>query len=271
MVHDPDAKECACESCKATRFLKTVASGQVPKIEAEDDSVPAIPHIRQYTHKRSAEERLKLTEKQQTVYDLRQSGKTFQEISDLVGRGYQTVVDCYNTAERKVQGLKQDLTVKRSRAAEETMDPEKASEVLDRITDPFEKLSKVALECGLKPSIVEGIARRMKTRYLGVTEQMRAIKTHDMIVKIDERIGHALTYMDDYVMADANFRDLAMGTAQLIEKRQLLKGEPTQIISVDERKTLNQLLPLLIKEATRRGVTIDVESTRVEPTRTEVA
>ena len=73
MVHDPDAKECACESCKATRFLKTVASGQVPKIEAEDDSVPAIPHIRQYTHKRSAEERLKLTEKQQTVYDLRQS------------------------------------------------------------------------------------------------------------------------------------------------------------------------------------------------------
>ena len=47
-----------------------------------------------------------------------------------------------------------------------------------------------------------------------------------------------------------------MGTAQLIEKRQLLKGEPTQIISVDERKTLNQLLPLLIVEAQRRNVEI---------------
>lgn len=238
-------------------------SDSVGASSPEDDSVPAIPHIRKYTHKRSAEERLKLTEKQQTVYDLRQSGKTFQEISDLVGRGYQTVVDCYNTAEKKVQGLKQDLTVRNTRAPEATLDPEKAAEIIDRITDPFEKLSRVAEECGLKPELVKGIARRMKTRYLGVTEQMRAIKTHDMIVKIDERIGHALTYMDDYVMADANFRDLAMGTAQLIEKRQLLKGEPTQIISVDERKTLNQLLPLLIKEAGRRGVTIDAEAVRV--------
>ena len=57
-------------------------------------------------------------------------------------------------------------------------------------------------------------------------------------------------------MADANFRDLSMGVAQLIEKRQLLKGEPTQIVSVDERKTLNQLLPLLIQEAARRGVIV---------------
>ena len=28
---------------------------------------------------------------------------------------------------------------------------------------------------------------------------VRRMKTHDMILKIDERIGHALSYMDDYV------------------------------------------------------------------------
>ncbi len=263
MVHDPNSPECACEKCGAERWLKKLAApGQD---NSTQDRTPLIPHIRKYTHKRSDEERLKLTEKQQTVYDLRQSGKTFQEIADLLDRKLQTIVDCYNTADMKMSRSKKDLTVPRRAATEDILPPEKAAEVLDRITDPFEKLSKVALECGLKPSVVEGIARRMKTRYLGVTEQMRAIKTHDMILKIDERIGHALSYMDDYVMADANFRDLAMGTAQLIEKRQLLKGEPTQIISVDERKTLNQLLPLLVKEAQRRGVTIDAEAVEVVP------
>ena len=65
-----------------------------------------------------------------------------------------------------------------------------------------------------------------------------------------------MTYIDDYVMADANYRDLCMGLGILVEKRQLLKGEPTQIISVDERKTLNQLLPPLIVEAQRRNVAI---------------
>ena len=227
---------------------------------------PLSTHLRKYTHKKSDEERLKLTEKQQTVYDLRQSGKSFKEIAGIVGRGHQTVVDCYNTAEQKVAGLKQNLTAHPEQKIENQLPPEDAAAVLDRLTDPFDKLSMVAKECGLKPSLVQAIARRMKTRYLGVTEQMRAIKTHDMIQKIDERIGHALTYIDDYVMADANFRDLSMGVGILIEKRQLLKGEPTQIISVDERKTLNQLLPLLIQEATRRGVTIEASYTKtVEP------
>ena len=210
---------------------------------------------RKYIHRRSDDERFKLTDKQRVVYDLRQAGKTFKEISEPVGRGIQTVVECYRAAERKVLGRKTAVNTVHL-PIERKIDPEDAARVMDRITDPFAKLSAVAEECGLKPELVSAITRRMKTRYLGVTEQMRAIKTHDMIVKIDERIGHALTYIDDYVMADANFRDLSMGVAQLIEKRQLLKGEPTQIVSVDERKTLNQLLPLLIQEAARRGVIV---------------
>mgnify|MGYP001594163097 CR=1 FL=1 len=222
----------------------------------ELETSPATAPKRKYTHRRSPEERRRLTAKQQTVYDLRQSGKTFKEVSAIVGRGIQTVVECYRTAERKVLNLKTDENNPKRLPIEERLDPMDAAQAIDRLTDPFAKLSAVAQECGLKPELVSAITRRMKTRYLGVTEQMRAIKTHDMIQKIDERIGHALTYIDDYVMADANFRDLAMGVAQLVEKRQLLKGEPTQIVSVDERKTLNQLLPLLIQEAARRGVTI---------------
>jgi hypothetical protein len=47
----------------------------------------------------------------------------------------------------------------------------------------------------------------------------------------------------------------------MIEKRQLLRGEPTQIISDAERKKLHELLPLAIAEAQRRGLTLDGQVT----------
>ena len=206
-----------------------------------------------------------LTALQQETYDLREKeGKRFREIAELQGKSISSVNDTYRLAKMKVEGLiRSQKDGHSNQAVENTLPVEKAVALMDAITDPFKKLVEAAKECGMKPSVVEGLARRMRTRYLGVTDQMRAIKTKDMIVKIDERIGHALNYLDDYVMADAGFRDLAMGVGILIEKRQLLRGEPTQIISVDERASLNKLLPMLVEEARRRGITIDVRAERV--------
>ncbi len=46
----------------------------------------------------------------------------------------------------------------------------------------------------------------------------------------------------------------------MVEKRQLLRGEATVIVSDLERKKLNELLPLLIAEGQRRGITIEGEA-----------
>jgi transposase len=201
-----------------------------------------------------------LTTMQQEVWDLREKeGKKFREIAEITGKSRGTIVESYRSAKLKKEKL---LRAKDDgdpgRRVENKMSPEAAAKLIDMSTDPFAKLEEVALQCGMKPATVQALVRRMKTRYLGVNEQMKAIKTTDMIRKLDERIGHALSYVDDYVMAEANFRDLAMGVAQMIEKRNLLKGEPTQIISREERKAINELGPELILEMKRRGITIDV-------------
>ena len=63
-------------------------------------------------------------------------------------------------------------------------------------------------------------------------------------------------------MAEASARDLMLGMSALVEKRQLLRGEPTQIISDLERKRLTELLPLLSFEMQRRGITYDGQVTQ---------
>lgn len=205
-----------------------------------------------------------LTEKQQTVYDLHEKeGKSFREIAAMLGRGETTISECYKVACQKLAGGR--VENKGQQPIESTLPAERAAELIDKVTDPFARLVDVAKECGIRPSVVEGLAKRMRTRYQGVASEMRAVKTKELVHKLDERINHAIGYMDDYIMGEASFRDLAMGTAQLIEKRQLLKGEPTQIISVDERRTLNELVPLLVREAQRRGITIEGESRDVTP------
>ena len=74
---------------------------------------------------------------------------------------------------------------------------------------------------------------------------------------IDKEIGLVSSYIDDFVCAGANLRDLGLVKAALIEKRNLLKEEPTIIMSDAERAKLADLLPLLIEEGKRRGIIIE--------------
>lgn len=205
-----------------------------------------------------------LTEKQQTVLDLRdREGKSFTEIAAMLGRGATTITETYRVAKQKQLGM--GIGEALPRTVEHRLPAEQSAALIDKVTDPFVRLTEVAKECGLRPSVVEGLARRLRTRMQGVSAEMRAVKTKELVHKLDERINHAIGYMDDYIMGEASFRDLALGTAQLIEKRQLLKGEPTQIVSLDERRSLNELVPLLVKEAARRGITIEGEAKDVTP------
>jgi DNA-binding Lrp family transcriptional regulator len=210
-----------------------------------------------------------LTARQAEVESLRDDQKlTFAEVAEKLGISVTTANEHYRAAKHKRSGAlgtnaEAAAKVGVARQIENSLPVETAVKLIDGLTDPFKRITEAAKDAGLKPEVINGLVRRMKTRYLGVTEQMRAIKTQDIIHKLDERIGHALNFVDEYVMADANFRDLAMGISVLIEKRQLLKGEPTAIISNLDREKLQALLPMIVKEIHRRGLTIDSTATVV--------
>jgi len=140
----------------------------------------------------------------------------------------------------------------------EKRDTEAAAVAIDTVTDPFTTLGDAAEACGLSRDVIRSLTRRLQTKYQPVGENIKRLKTPQLLKIIEEKIHMALEHMDEYTFANAELRDLAVTFGILAEKRQLLMGEPTQILSVQERSHMNNLIQPLIDEARRRGMTIDV-------------
>lgn len=208
-----------------------------------------------------------LTQKQQLAYDLRMQGKSRADAASLMGISKPVYSKTLQAAYKKL-GISKKNTAPSS--ATEIKDPAKFAAVIDAATEPeakLESIRKVFKDYGLPPIASEALLRRIRQKYFGVVEATRSLKSGEIVDALNNKIDLALRYMDDKTMSEASFRDLALGTAAMIEKRQLLRGEPTQIISDAERAKLHELLPRVIAEAQRRGLTVEGEVTgkSVEP------
>lgn len=211
----------------------------------------------------------KLTAKQQQAYDLRMAGKTRAEGAVIMGISKPVYSKTLQAAYKKL-GISHRKNGDPNSNSTEIKDPEKFASVLDAATEPeakLESIRKVYREYGLPMAASEALLKRIRQKYFGVVEATRSLKSGEIVDALNHKIDLALRYMDDKTMAEASFRDLALGTTAMIEKRQLLRGEPTQIVSDHERAKLHELVPLLIQEAQRRGLTVDGQVTerKLEP------
>lgn len=207
-----------------------------------------------------------LTAKQAMINGFREAGKTRVQIAAELGISENVVSKTISTINKKL-GI--TAPSPRSGMPMEFRNPEKAAALIDAATEPPELMRvREAMEAaGLPATVRTSLLHRLKVKYFGAVTEIRNLKTQEILDLLGKKIHLALTYMDDKVMAEASFRDLALGSTAMIEKRSLLRGEPTQIVSDHERKKLVELMPLLLAEAQRRGVTIPgtvVEKT-VEP------
>ena len=80
------------------------------------------------------------------------------------------------------------------------------------------------------------------------------IDTKWILGQLDAKIALTLANLDEFALSRANARDLSGLLAVLVDRRQLLKGEPTAIISAEDRRSLNELVPIIVAEAKRRGM-----------------
>ena len=206
-----------------------------------------------------------MTEKQRRIYDLVEGGKTQHAVAVELGLSLSVVRKTVRVARDKLGVVGAGPGAWRR---VENVDPEKAAALLDAASEP-EALARVRAAmsgAGLPESVSARMLHRIRVKYFGAVSELRALKTAEILDLLGKKIHLALSYMDDKVMAEASFRDLALGSTAMIEKRALLRGEPTQIISDHERKRLNELTPLLIAEAQRRGIVVEgvVLAKRVE-------
>ncbi len=165
----------------------------------------------------------------------------------------------------RVKPARKDRTARHSNKAIEKTDPEKAGELLALLVGPSEaRLGEIAEAVGLPQEVVSRFLEVMRTSYMAFTEEVREVTANEFLPLIDMRAKQLLQFMSPEKMAKAGIRDQAFAFSVLMEKRQLLRGEPTQILSVDDRRQMSTLMPFMLKEAQRRGLMPDVVTVEAE-------
>jgi hypothetical protein len=113
-----------------------------------------------------------------------------------------------------------------------------------------------AMECaGIHRSIIDSVLFRARS-VAGLGVDSKVLNDRQMADSVRSAISMTMPYFDPVILAQTGAKDLAILTGILIEKLQLLEGKPTQIMSTQERKHVNDLIPVLIQEAMRRGMDI---------------
>jgi hypothetical protein len=123
---------------------------------------------------------------------------------------------------------------------------------------------RLSRETGVSKTVLDAIRRRIDARQGLKIEQPKALTDRQLINALEEKIALVLQYLDPFSMAGSSAKDLEGVLDGLISNAQLLKGKPTSITSVEDRRKLNELLPLLVQEAKRRGVIVDGTAERID-------
>lgn len=140
----------------------------------------------------------------------------------------------------------------------EERDPEKFAELVAMVAeDPEVTFVRLAEACGMDKATASAIVKRLNTKFLPVMEEARKLSSKELADKMESKLPMLIDAIDGKV-PDATLRDVAVMIGVLTEKRQLLNGEPTQIMTYQERENLDKLGPELLKEMTRRGMVVDV-------------
>ena len=141
----------------------------------------------------------------------------------------------------------------------EQTDRDDVAEAIVVASDPgITNFNRAVRQTGLSPSMAKKIKGRLDRDLLPVKLAVEEVKTSQLLALTADRAQRILSSISQEDIDKAGLRDKAVAAAIFIEKRQLLSGEPTHLIGVQDRRHLGDLTKALMLEAQRRGITIDV-------------
>ena len=208
----------------------------------------------------------KLTARQKQLWDLKEQGLSRDAIAQELGMRSQSAGNMI-TVIRKKLGLNISKNEPRPGGTMEVKNPDVVAAAIEAASDPLSKSKAEAIDkvnqmlkaAGIPGRVSKALMRRMSVKYADVVTVKKQLTQSEILKQLDENISLCNEYIDDAVMSSATLKDLAYAKGIFLEKRQLLRGEPTQIISDAERKQLMELFPKVIAEGRRRGLLIEGE------------
>ena len=201
-----------------------------------------------------------MTPREKQVYELRNSSDphmTYQAIGTKLGMPYQTVRSTYARAKLKVENPSVPRADRKGEAHNRTeyTNPDRAAHVIALGSDPsIENLQAACEDEGLPASATRALITRMKRDYPGVTSEVKRIETDVLIRGFEGLAKRALDSITNDDLLNVNAYQRTLIAAIATDKRELLSGQPTERISIEDRRSLQDLLPMLIQDAERRGL-----------------
>lgn len=187
------------------------------------------------------------------ILSILESGRTVEEVAEELGIS----VDNVKTRVRTLLDTAGDAILERYPSVFMSLN---GMEGLDLGTDVI----KMAREVGISKPMLESLRRRISAKQGLQPADPRALTDRQLINGLEEKIALALSYLDSFALAGASAKDLQAVIDGLISNVQLLKGKPTSITSVEDRRRINELLPLLVLEAQKRGVVLEGEFKKIQ-------
>ncbi len=197
----------------------------------------------------------KLTERQAQIVQLREEGLSLSAIANRLGTSKGSISSSLRAAKAKAAATGPP---KPFAQMSEVKNPEATAEAIDMATEPFMSIAAAAEITGFPRTTLNQILKRLKARHAPLNAALREAKDKQLAALLEDRTLRALHYLDDFVLAGASARDLAVTTGVLIDKRQLLKDQPTHIMKIEDFRKLDQQLKIYYDEMQRRGMLVDV-------------
>ena len=217
--------------------------------------------------------------KRRKIYDLRAENHSWEDIGKLTGFEPATCEKYFREALKKdgLPPLNSAAAAGKARTIE-YQQPDAAAAVIAGMAaasamgdDPkFKDLREACKNAGMKPGLVTALIKRLQTgNYSVATQEVKRLVGKQLIEALEDKTALVLNYMDEFAVSQAGLKDLSIAANILIEKQQLLKNQPTQIIDFTARQQIWQLMPMMLAEAQRRGIPLTIEgtATRVDGSR----
>jgi hypothetical protein len=146
--------------------------------------------------------------------------------------------------------------------------PGVTAEVLVAQSDPQnESLAAIARDAGVSTHVAKGIIEAASRKMPKPVENLRKVHTarlQDLLDHNSDKILEAISTMPIDTLQAEGVKDLSIAMSVHLEKRALLRKEPTSRIQIEDRRHMNELLGAVQDEILRRGLEVEVNEATQE-------
>jgi len=216
------------------------------------------------------------------VYLARENGEREIDLVKRLGKSRWVVKDAYKAARKKIKAdwdpatgkevTREALAQVRAKTQFKTGDrphnaldvthPEEAAEVMMEASIPEEArgaISDLARSLDISYAAANALQKRMDGRYIDLKRTIGSTK----ITELRDLAGHNAFHLmgeiarrfaeDPDSIRGEKIRDIAVAAGIMADKHMTLDGKPVQILSVEHRANLQDLIPELYALAKKRG------------------